>query len=179
MIKEMGVLSREKYSQNKDAIKEIFKKNSLKFNQHEYHTNEKFVWSDDNITVEAKYTSDSVKIVIIADKKYAFIADIKKIVKSLDGKWKIVPKEKLEANKDLMNAEEIKIFDKKSMSIIINEQRNSMRKGFKICPILKPMIKDYLEFRKSKFNVDSKYTIDSLYDEVIEKTKHQIDDAFY
>lgn len=179
MIKEMGILSKAAYAENKKDIKALFKDNGLVFNGAEYDNNIKFIWSDINITIEIKYTKTKVKIIIIADKKYKIVNEIKVIVKENKGKWKIVPPEKLKENEKLVLSQELKEYDRKQLYLIQNEQRIAMRKGHKVCPILKPMIKQYLEERATKFDVENEHTPETLFDEVIEKTKNQVDDAFY
>ena len=179
MIKVMGVLSKAAYSANKNDIKKIFKDCGLAFNSQEYNQNDRFIWSDKDTIIEAKYTKTQVKIVITADEHYAFVDEIREIVKEKGGKWKIVPPEKLKENEKLMLKQELKGYDRKKLYEIENEQRNAMRQGHKICPILKPMIKQYLEIRKATYDVENEHTPDSLFDEIIEKTKTEVDDAFF
>lgn len=130
------------YSKNKDKIKKLFKEEGLLFNRGEYLTNGKFVWENNIESIELVMEEDSAVLRWESGNKTTLYEKLKVYTSQLGGIWST---KKIEPTK---TKEELDKFDSKFMNKFIQHERNARIKGFKHCPILVPMIKEYVEQRK-------------------------------
>lgn len=165
------------YSQNKDKIKKLFKKYGLKFNQGACLSNNLFLWQGDKQQVEGKFFKDDdgqtlrSELIWTCEEETDLMAEMDALISSLGGSLE-------EANKEEMKEEEVKEeeaerddFEKKWRHRLLNEERNARSKGFKHCPILLPMVKQYLTEREKPFKEHDANKLVSKIHDMIDKEK--------
>lgn len=157
--KEFVKMSRDIYSKNKVKIKKLYKDKGLEFNKQEYHSNNKFIWENDTERVELIPEDNVVTIYWQSKDKTDLLGELKTKTKELGGIWTVQKEDKKKDSE--LKEQEIKSFDGKNMAKIIENERNARSKGFEHCPILKPMIRDYLEKREEKYGKSEK-TVDEI-----------------
>lgn len=151
--KEYVKMSHETYSKNKAKIKKLYKKYGLVFDKALYYR-DKFVWENAEQKIELVSEDDVVTIYWEGKENTDLLDELKAKTKELGGAWKVYKEDK--AKKKAIVKDEFKHFEGKSMAILIENEREARHKGFKHCPILKPMVKDYLEVRKRKYGKANK-----------------------
>lgn len=157
--KEYVKMSRDVYSKNKVKIKKIYKDKGLEFDKKEYHTNNKFIWENDTERIELVPEENVVTIYWQSKEKTELLGELKEKTKELGGVWRAKKDDKKKDEE--ARVQEIKKFDGKYLAKFIENEREARHKGFTHCPILKPMIKEYLENREEKYEKSEK-TLDEI-----------------
>jgi len=171
MNKQFVKMSRDIYSQNKAKIKKLYKEHGLIFDKAQYYK-DKFIWENEKERVEL-VPEDNVVTIYWESKDGSdseLLEQLKEKTKELGGIWKEVKDDSKKKEKDA--EDKFNYFEKRSMAILVENERNARSKGFTHCPILKPMIKDYLEVRERKYGKTDKSVDDIVkyvYDYVDEK----------
>lgn len=168
--KEFVKMNREVYSKNKAKIKKLYKEHGLVFDKAQYYK-DKFIWENDKERVELIPEDNVVTIYWEANDKTDLLEELKTKTKELGGIWSVYKEDK-EAKKSEAE-DEFAYFEKRSMAILTENERNARSKGFNHCPILKPMIKDYLEVRERKYG-----KTDKTLDEVVEEVYKYVDEKY-
>ena len=172
--KQFVKMSREVYSQNKVKIKKLYKEHGLVFDKAQYYK-DKFIWENDNEKIELVPEDAVATIYWEGNEESELLNQLKEKTKELGGIWKVHKED--EGKKEAEAEAEFDYFEKRSMAIIVENERNARSKGFKHCPILKPMIKDYLEVRERKYGKTDKTSediINYVYNYIDEKYPHYV-----
>lgn len=157
--KEYVKMSRDIYSKNKVKIKKLYKERGLEFDKKEYHSNNKFIWENETERIELIPEENVVTIYWQSKEKTELLDELKEKTKELGGIWKTKKDDKKKDEE--ARIQEIKSFDGKYFAKFIENEREARHKGFSHCPILKPMIKEYLEKREEKYEKSEK-TLDEI-----------------
>jgi len=170
-VREVGILEGALYTTNKVKIKKLFKKYGLKFNQGACLSNNLFLWQREGLQVEGKFTKDDegvttrAELVITGDERTPEFDELKECVEALGGSWEEVEKEVLKEEHAQEMDKELIDFDKRWNNRMLNEERNARRSKFKHCPILKPLVNQYLSERE-QFKPKKKKNADKIIKEI-------------
>jgi hypothetical protein len=156
---EFVKLTSEAYSENKAKIKKIFKDEGLIFNRGKYLADGKFIWENDKQSIELIAENENSILRWESDDFTSLYEKLKIYTTQLNGEWSTKKIEPIKLDSDLIR------YDNKYMNKFIQHEKNARVKGFKHCPILKPMIKEYLDNRKEEFNVEDK-TVEEILNSV-------------
>lgn len=139
----IAILTHDKnggYDKNKVAIKTLFKSYGLIFNRGKYMQG-KYSWEKGEEVVEATFVKNDVGDTLVAKFMITVSPQFEQVLKStftlLGGQWN-VQEEQIPTPPDE---------DKIWMHKFINEERKARSNRWEHCPILKPMIKEYLNFK--------------------------------
>jgi len=151
------------YSENKIKIKKMFKDEGLIFNKMEYLGNGKFVWENELERIELILEDDNSILKWESGNETNLYQNLKTYTTKIGGFWFDDKITRMTTNNDL------KRFDNKYMNKFIRCERDARIKGFNHCPILIPMIKEYIEERKE---IDGKHIIIS---DIVKKVNSNVD----
>ena len=170
-LREVGKLEGSTYSDNKTKVKRIFKKHELKFNQGACLSSNLFLWQGEELQVEGKFIKDgdgvtiSAELIITGKERTSAFDELKECVLALGGSWGIAPEEEMKEEAEEEADEEFEAFKKEWKNRMLNEERNARRMKFKHCPILKPLVNEYLS-KREQFKPKKKLTAEKIIKEI-------------
>jgi len=163
-MSEFAVLAGKKYDKNKIVVKGIFKQHGLVFDKGLMAREQRFVWKNDEQSVEGHYTKDEEGNTTLAEfewkgeKDTQLKKDLKRTVIILGGEWE-------ERDEEQPVTSGIEEFTQKMIRKLEIEETNARYRKYEHSPILKPMAKQLLEEREEQFEV-SDINIDDLVNKI-------------
>jgi hypothetical protein len=183
-VKEIGKLKGNIYSENKVKVKKVFKKYKMAFNQGACLSSNLFLWQGEDVAVEGKFVKDeagvtqSATFIITGKERTPAFDELKECVEALGGSWSVAAEEEVKAEEEEEADAELVAFDKEWKNKLLSEERKARSAKFKHCPILRPMVKQFIEEREKRFNIKSE-TVEQIMEQIykqVNKERGETDD---
>lgn len=160
------------YDKNKTTIKGFFKHHKLVFNRGLMMQEQRFVWKNDDQSVEGFFTKDndgnteSARFEWSSEQDTKLKSDIKGTIILLGGTWQVWEEPLIKVTNELEK------FDDNMMKSLVLEEIKARSQDWIHSPIIEPMTREFLEKREKQFNLsdlDEDDVVSNVYDIVDRK----------